>query len=253
VHSTPRKTQPLSNGVGSSIGSGWTPCLKGHSRTLAQASRPHLGASIAGAVGALKLIPLVVLACGVAVGSPALAASPIAPAALEIPAREFPGFTGAHTSTLVARNAHQWAIHFHESPAEERVEEAENAENGFEEAVVETFTTKAHREGIYEAQVFSSVSGAVHEVAKWTLEAMASRKHNAGLRVSKLPGVVGSVVFSEFLPKRDEGASNVVFSVGRCWLHVSDEVEHASTRTQSNCAAFALARALDRRMKRVCP
>jgi hypothetical protein len=203
-------------------------------------------------VDSFKLIPLIVLACGVAARSPALAASPIAPAALEIRGREFPGFAGARTSTLVASNAHQWAIHFHESPAEEHLEEAENAENGFEEAVVETFRTKARREGIYEAQVFSAMSGAVHEVAKWTSEAMVSRKHNPGLRVSELPGVVGSVVFSEFLPKRKEGATNVVFSVGRCWLHVSDEVEHASTRTQSNRAAFALARTLDRRMKPAC-
>jgi hypothetical protein len=171
---------------------------------------------------------------------------------LKIHARAFPGFAGAHTTTIVATNAQQWAKHFHESAAEERVEEAENAENGFEEAVVETFTTKADREAIYEAQVFSAVRGAVHEVTKWTLEATANREHNPGLKIFRLPGIGGSVVFSEFLPRHREGASNVVFSVGRCWLHVSNEVQHVSTRAQSNRATVALARALDRRMKHIC-
>jgi hypothetical protein len=77
--------------------------------------------------------------------SGALAATSLAPARLEIRARQFPGFADALTAILVAANAKQWAEHFRESPAEEEAEEAEEAENaahGFEEGIVERFVSR---------------------------------------------------------------------------------------------------------------
>jgi hypothetical protein len=180
----------------------------------------------------------------------ALAASSISPAILEIRAGRFPGFAGAHATITVAANAKQWAEHFHESPAEERAEEAENAANGFEEGIVERFTTSA-AEGEYEVQVFSAHRSAVREVAQWTREEKL-RDRGSEPEQSTAPGVAGSVLFSEVIPQQGESASNVVFPVGRCWFHVSDGLSHVSSRAQGKRATLALARALDRRMRRIC-
>jgi hypothetical protein len=183
---------------------------------------------------------------------PALGARRIKPAALEIRARAFPGFAGARTIVTVATAAQPWARHFHETHAEERLERAENAANGFEVGVSETFTTTTGPQASYEVQVFSTRRGAVHEVGKWTTEAMATRRHNPGLKVFRAPGIKGSILVSEFLPRQSESASNVVFAVGRCWLHLGAALEHVSTRPQSNHATVALAKKLDRRMRRIC-
>lgn len=181
----------------------------------------------------------------------AVAAASISPSRLEIRSSEFPGFTGAHTVTTISANAKQWAEHFHESAGEERAEEAENAAHGFQEGIVEAFTSGAG-EAEYEVQVFGSSHSAMREVTQWTREEEARDKHGSELEISRAPGVAGSVLFSEIVQRQKESSSNVVFPLGRCWFHVSDGLAYISSRAQGNQATIALAQTLDRSMRHTC-
>jgi hypothetical protein len=191
------------------------------------------------------------VACLAVAFATAIAIAYISPSRLEIRSSAFPGFAGAHTVTIVATNSKQWAEHFHESAADERAEEAENAAHGFDEGIVEKFTSRAG-EAEYEVQVFSSARSAVREVSQWTREEKARDTHGSDLEISAAPGVADSVLFSELIPRDKESSSNVVFPLGRCWFHLSDGLIRISSRGRGNQATIALAKALDRGMSRVC-
>jgi hypothetical protein len=190
--------------------------------------------------GLLRMVLCLLAAACVSGASIAVAAPTIPPSALVIRARDFPGFAHARAKVTVATTPREWAAFLKDPKPEAEAEIKENTDEGFQDAVYETFSLSSQL-AIYEVQVFTSRAGARHLLGQQVSTESTAARGEPGLAMSRLPGFPGSVVISTFSVRAHEVSTSVLVTTGRCMLKVADALSHVSTRAQSKRAAFAVA------------
>jgi hypothetical protein len=175
----------------------------------------------------------------------------IAPALLEVNARELPGFTRDHAYHFASTSVAIWARESEEKKGEAEETEAYLTREGFVEGAA-SFIPGDKREAVEEALVFGSAAGAQHtlvrragELAKLEMHGESSKR----FRVKLIPGSIGIDFFQRGKPG---AASNVLFATGRCYVVVADRVENAATLAQAEKAPVTAARRLYGRVRAVC-
>jgi hypothetical protein len=179
-----------------------------------------------------------------AASPPAAATAPIAPASLVAPAADLHGFSGSGTPQ-VATSARRWVeVGNMLTPAEVATEVAKLDREGFREGVGEHYSGASGQEAVSLALVFHSAQGARQEFDA----NLAVDQHRFGMQLEpvKIAAIPGSVL----LGAGPDG--NVVFTTGRCYLLVGDELRGSTSQAQVNAAPIAAATALYRRVKRLC-
>ncbi len=199
-----------------------------------------------------KAAPLLIaVGCTVVFASSAAAAAPIRPGLLVLGRRELPGFSGAKVSRNWTTSP---SVYVNEdtldTPPQAGAQLAALIRMGFTEAVQATFTAR-HREGVSEAIVFGSLSGAQAGLQAAVAEARATYEQ-AGLEQSAVPGIPGAVELGDFQEGQPGATSTVFFASGRCLLSVGDRVVNASTRAQGERAPLAGAFVLSERVQGLC-
>lgn len=164
---------------------------------------------------------------------------------------EFPGLAGGFKGTVVSRSAAQWAGLKHEAVDAAKVETSALTAEGFQEGVTELLAN-SHNQGVYEALVFRSSGGAAQRLKATISEAHKTLGKSIPVVRLSTPGIPGSILYSEFSPREQDGASNVLFATGRCTFVVSDALSDISTRAAGSTASIALATSVYRRAKRLC-
>jgi hypothetical protein len=199
----------------------------------------------------LRLVLCLPAAACASGASIAVAAPTIPRSALVIHAREFPGFAHARAKVTVATTPREWAAFLKDPRPEAEAEIRENTDEGFQDAVYETFNLGSQL-ALYEVQVFASRAGAPHLLGQQVSTESTAARGEPGLTISPLPGLPGSVVISEFSVRAREGTTSLLFTTGRCMLKVADSLRHVSTRALSKRAAFAVATSRLARLRSLC-
>jgi hypothetical protein len=174
------------------------------------------------------------------VTSPAAAAALIAPASLA-PTGAMQGFTPSG-AMQTATSPQGWAQTSAESD-EVAHEAARLTSAGFREGVGQHYKGTAGSAGLSLALVFNTPEGAKKEVTHYL---QVDPRYGLHLESVKVAAIPGSIVVGE------GPAGNVLFTTGRCFVLVGDELSPSSTPAQVNAVPIAAATALYNRVKSLC-
>jgi hypothetical protein len=141
-----------------------------------------------------------------------------------------------------ATSAQRWAEISNEGD-EVASEAARLARAGFREGVGQHYKAPAGPAALSLALVFSSSEGARKEVRHYLQVDPRFGLHVEGVKVAAIPG---SVLVGE------GPAGNVLFTTGRCFLLVGDELGPSATQAQVNAVPIAAATVLYRQVKALC-
>jgi len=174
------------------------------------------------------------------VTSAAAAAALIAPASL-VPTGAMQGFTPSG-AVQTATSPQGWAQSSAESD-EVAHEAARLTSAGFREGVGQHYKGTAGTAALSLALVFNAPEGAKKEVTHYLQVDPRYGLHLEGEKVAAIPG---SIVVGE------GPAGNVLFTTGRCFVLVGDELSPSSTPSQVNAVPIAAATVLYERVKGLC-
>jgi hypothetical protein len=172
--------------------------------------------------------------------SAAIATAPAA-AALVLPAADLHGFS-TYGTPEIATTPQRWAAISNErDEVESEIKRLTRA--GFQEGVGQHYKDAAGNGAMSLALVFDSAQGARGEVTRYLGLDPRYGLHVEGVKVAAIPG---SVVVGE------GPAGNVLFTTGRCFLLVGDQLGASATQAQVNTVTIAGASALYARVKGLC-
>jgi len=174
--------------------------------------------------------------------APAGAVAPlIRTASLLAPAGALAGFSPSG-APQTATSAQLWAQTSSESD-EVAHEAARLRLEGFREGVGQHYTGASGAAALSLALVFNSSEGAKKEVTHYLQVDPHYGLHLEGAKVAAIPG---SMIIGE------GPAGNVIFTTGRCFMLVGDELGSGSAKTQVNAVPIAAATTLYQQVKRLC-
>jgi hypothetical protein len=173
--------------------------------------------------------------------SPASAAATIPTAALAPPQGGLEGFS-ASGAPRTATSAQRWSEISNEGD-EVGAEAARLTRNGFREGVGQHYKAAGGRAALSLALVFDSPEGAAKEVRHYL---QVDPRFGLHVESVKVPAIPGAIVVGE------GPAGNVLFTTGRCFLLVGDELTPSATPAQVNAVPIAAATATYARVKRLC-
>jgi hypothetical protein len=175
------------------------------------------------------------------VTSAAAGAALIHPASL-VPTAAMQGFT-ASGAMQTATSAQAWAQDSGESD-EVAHETTRLTGEGFREGVGQHYKGTAGAAALSLALVFNTPEGAKKEVTHYL---QVNPRYGLHLEGTKVPAIPGAVVVGE------GPAGNVLFTTGRCFLLVGDQLgSPSSTPEQANALPIAAATALYNQVKSLC-
>ncbi len=176
------------------------------------------------------------------VTSGASAAAVIPPASLVAPAAAMQGYTPSG-AMQTATAAQAWAQDSGESD-EVSHETARLTGEGFREGVGQHYKGTAGSAALSLALVFNTPEGAKKEVTHYL---QVDPRYGLHLESAKVAAIPGSIIVGE------GPAGNVLFTTGRCFLLVGDELgAPSSSPSQVNAVPIAAATALYQHVKSLC-
>lgn len=174
------------------------------------------------------------------VTSPAAAAALLHPASL-VPTGAMQGFTPSG-AMQTATTPQGWAQSSSESD-EVTHETARLEGEGFREGVGQHYKGTADSAALSLVLVFNTSEGTKKEVTHY-LE--VDPRYGLHVEAEKVAAIPGAIVVGE------GPAGNVLFTTGRCFVLVGDELKSSSTPSQVNAVPIAAATALYERIKSLC-